>query len=149
MSRIKLAVIAFILLLPAVVWAADSNSSTSSFEIKLPLGIPRDLWAYFIPQDNPMTAAKVELGRRLFFEPRLSADGTVSCATCHDPKRAFTDGKRIAEGIGGRTGVRNSPTLLNAMFNAGQFWDGRAGSLEEQAKMPLINSIEMGNRSLL
>jgi cytochrome c peroxidase len=148
MSRIKLAVIAFILLLPAVVWAADSNLSTSSFEIKLPLGIPRDLWAYFIPQDNPMTAAKVELGRRLFFEPRLSADRTVSCATCHDPKRAFTDGKRIAEGIGGRTGVRNSPTLLNAMFNAGQFWDGRAGSLEEQAKMPLINSIEMGNRSL-
>jgi cytochrome c peroxidase len=148
MSRIKLAVIAFILLLPAVVWAADSSLSTSSFEIKLPLGIPRDLWAYFIPQDNPMTAAKVELGRRLFFEPRLSADSTVSCATCHDPKRAFTDGKRIAEGIGGRTGVRNSPTLLNAMFNAGQFWDGRAGSLEEQAKMPLINSIEMGNRSL-
>jgi cytochrome c peroxidase len=148
MSRIKLAVIAFILLLPAVVWAADSSLSTSSFEIKLPFGIPRDLWAYFIPQDNPMSAAKVELGRRLFFEPRLSADGTVSCATCHDPKRAFTDGKRIAEGIGGRTGIRNSPTLLNAMFNAGQFWDGRAGSLEEQAKMPLINSIEMGNRSL-
>jgi cytochrome c peroxidase len=147
-SRIKLAVLASVLLLPALVRAADSNLVSSSFEIKLPLGIPQDLWAYFIPQDNPMTAAKVDLGRRLFFEPRLSANGTVSCATCHDPKRAFTDGKRIAEGIAGRTGVRNSPTLLNAMFNAGQFWDGRAGSLEEQAKMPLINSIEMGNRSL-
>jgi cytochrome c peroxidase len=147
-SRIKIAVLAFVLLLPALVRAADSNLASSSFEIKLPLGIPQDLWAYFIPQDNPMTAAKVDLGRKLFFEPRLSADGTVSCATCHDPKRAFTDGKRIAEGIAGRTGTRNSPTLLNAMFNAGQFWDGRAGSLEEQAKMPLINSIEMGNRSL-
>ena len=147
-SRIKLAVLASALLLPALVRAADSNLLSSTFEIKLPLGIPQDLWAYFIPQDNPMTAAKVDLGKKLFFEPRLSADGAVSCATCHDPKRAFTDGKRIAEGIAGRTGIRNSPTLLNAMFNAGQFWDGRAGSLEEQAKMPLINSIEMGNRSL-
>jgi cytochrome c peroxidase len=147
-SRVKLAVLAFVLLLPALVRAADSSSAFSSFEIKLPLGIPQDLWAYFIPKDNPMTGAKVDLGRRLFFEPRLSADGSVSCATCHDPKRAFTDGKRVAEGIGGRTGIRNSPTLLNAMFNAGQFWDGRAGSLEEQAKMPLTNIIEMGNRSL-
>ena len=147
-SRIKLAVLAFVLLLPALVRAADSDLATSSFEIKLPLGIPQDLWAYFIPKDNPMTSAKVDLGRRLFFDQRLSVDGTVSCATCHDPKRAFTDGKRIAEGIGGRAGVRNSPTLLNAMFNAGQFWDGRAGSLEAQAKLPLVNRDEMGNRSL-
>ncbi len=148
-SAVKIAVIVTLaLLLPALVRAADSDLASSSFEIKLPLGIPQDLWAYFIPKDNPMTAAKVDLGRRLFFEPRLSADGTVSCATCHDPKRAFTDGKRIAEGIAGRTGIRNSPTLLNAMFNAGQFWDGRAGSLEEQAKMPLINHTEMGNSSL-
>src|SRR5207244_567658 len=91
-SRIKLAVLASALLLPALVRAADSNLVSSSFEFKLPLGIPQDLWVYFIPQDNPMTAAKVDLGRKLFFEPRLSADGTVSCATCHDPKRAFTDG---------------------------------------------------------
>ena len=147
-SRIKLAVLIALLLVPALVRAADSDLASSSFEIKLPLGIPQDLWTYFVPKDNPMTAAKVELGRRLFFEPRLSADGTVSCATCHDPKRAFTDGKRIAEGIAGRTGVRNSPTLLNAMFNAGQFWDGRAGSLEDQAKLPLVNRDEMGNRSL-
>jgi len=95
-----------------------------------------------------MTAAKVELGRKLFFENRLSADGSVSCSTCHDPKRAFTDGKKVAEGIGGKTGIRNSPTLLNAMFNTAQFWDGRAGSLEEQAKLPLTNPIEMGNRSV-
>jgi len=114
----------------------------------LPLGIPQELWAYFIPKSNAMTAAKVELGRKLFFEPRLSADGSVSCASCHDPNRAFTDGKRLAEGIGGRRGTRNSPTLLNAMFNGGQFWDGRAGSLEDQGKMPLVNPDEMGNKSL-
>jgi cytochrome c peroxidase len=113
----------------------------------MPLGIPREVWAYFIPKDNPMTTAKVELGRKLFFDPRLSADGAISCATCHDPARAFADGKRVAEGIGGRRGERNSPTLLNAMFNASQFWDGRAGSLEEQARMPLTNPDEMGNAS--
>lgn len=147
LARIKLAVIVVMMLVPALVRAADSGSAPS-FEFRVPLGIPQELWAYFIPSDNAMTSAKVELGRKLFFEQRLSADGSVSCATCHDPGRAFTDGKRVAEGISGRRGSRNSPTLLNAMFNGGQFWDGRASSLEEQGKMPLTNSDEMGNRSL-
>jgi len=147
-SAIKLAVIlAAACLLPALARAADSPAS-SSFEIHMPPGIPQELWSYFIPADNPMTAAKVELGRTLFFDARLSADGKVSCASCHDPKRAFTDGKAVAEGINARRGVRNSPTLLNAMFNGGQFWDGRAATLEEQAKLPLTNPDEMGNRSL-
>lgn len=114
----------------------------------MPLGIPADLWTYFVPNGNPVTAAKVELGRKLFFDARLSADGKVSCASCHDPKRAFTDGRKVAEGIGGRLGTRNSPTLLNSMFSTGQFWDGRADTLEEQAKMPLTNKDEMGNQSL-
>jgi cytochrome c peroxidase len=148
LSRIKIATLATLILLPVLVRASDSGVESSSFEIRIPLGIPQDLWAYYIPKDNAMTSAKIELGRKLFFEPRLSTDGSVSCATCHDPSRAFTDGKRVAEGIGGRRGSRNSPTLLNAMFNGGQFWDGRAGSLEEQARMPLINPDEMGNRSL-
>jgi cytochrome c peroxidase len=148
LSRIKIATVAIFMLVPVLVRASDSSVESSSPEIRLPLGIPEDLWAYFIPKDNPMSSAKIELGRKLFFEPRLSADGSVSCATCHDPGRAFTDGKRVAEGIGGRHGTRNSPTLLNAMFNGGQFWDGRAASLEEQGKMPLINPDEMGNRSL-
>ena len=147
LSRIKLAVILALTLLPALVRAADSGSSTG-FEITIPLGIPQDLWAYYVPKDNTMSAAKVELGRKLFFEQRLSADGSVSCASCHDPARAFTDGKRVAEGISGRRGVRNSPTLLNAMFNGGQFWDGRTASLEDQGKLPLTNPNEMGNRSL-
>lgn len=148
-TAIKLIVVlAAAALLPELVRASDESTNSPGFEIKIPRGIPQDLWAYFIPADNPMTAAKADLGRTLFFDARLSADGSVSCASCHDPKRAFTDGRAIAEGIGGRKGARNSPTLLNAMFNTGQFWDGRAASLEDQAKMPLTNPDEMGNRSL-
>jgi cytochrome c peroxidase len=125
---------------------ARANDSTR-FDLKLPLGVPAELWEYYIPKDNPMTPAKVELGRQLFFDKRLSADGTVSCATCHDPQRAFSDGKKVAEGIRGRRGTINAPTVLNAMFNSGQFWDGRVESLEAQAKLPLINPDEMGNES--
>jgi cytochrome c peroxidase len=146
-SAIKLGIILTLALLPVLVRAADSPNS-SSFEIRIPRGISQELWQYFIPADNPMTAEKVELGRKLFFDARVSADGTISCASCHDPKRAFTDGKPLAEGINTRRGVRNSPTLLNAMFSTGQFWDGRAATLEEQAKKPLTNADEMGNRSI-
>jgi cytochrome c peroxidase len=114
------------------------------YKIELPPAIPADLWEMMIPKENPMSEAKVALGRDLYFDKRLSVDDTVSCATCHDPKFAFTDGKPVAEGVGGKRGARNSPTILNAMFNVEQFWDGRAKSLEEQAKQPLINPIEMG-----
>ena len=146
-SVVKLALIAVVAAALPALARGDSSNSPAGYDANLPLGIPREVWAYFIPKGNPVTAAKVELGRKLFFDPRMSADGNISCATCHDPARAFTDGKRVAEGIGGRTGARNSPTLLNSMFNASQFWDGRAGSLEEQAKMPLVNPDEMGNDS--
>lgn len=135
------------LLLPVLVKAGDTAADSQAFEFKLPLGIPRDVWTYFVPKDNPMTAEKVALGRDLFFDKRLSADGTISCASCHEPERAFSDGKPVAEGIKGRRGTRNSPTLLNAMFNTGQFWDGRAESLEAQARLPLINPDEMGDQT--
>jgi cytochrome c peroxidase len=127
--------------------AASADSAEGVFEIKLPVGVPYEVWSYFIPKDNPMTAAKVSLGKDLFFDKRLSADGTVSCSTCHEPKYAFTDGKAVAEGIHGRKGARSAPTLLNAIFNSGQFWDGRVESLEAQVKLPLINPDEMGNAS--
>ncbi|MFL6214276.1 MAG: cytochrome-c peroxidase [Blastocatellia bacterium] len=136
-----------VLLTPVFVKAGDNPADVQPFDFKLPLGIPRDVWSYFVPKDNPMTAEKVALGRDLFFDKRLSVDGSVSCATCHAPERAFTDGKRVAEGIGGRLGTRNSPTLLNAMFNTGQFWDGRAESLEAQARLPLVNPDEMGSQT--
>ncbi len=113
----------------------------------IPRGLPSDTWSYYVPRNNPMTAAKVELGRKLFFDARLSADSKVSCSSCHDPKLAFGDGKAVAEGIGGKLGSRNSPSLFNAMFYPNQFWDGRAEGLEDQAIQPLINPIEMGNDS--
>ena len=110
---------------------------------KTPLGLP----PVPVPADNPLTPKKVALGERLFKDKRFSADGTVSCATCHDPEMAFTDGLPVAEGIGGQKGTRNSPTVINAAYYTTQFWDGRARSLEEQAKAPFINPVEHGLKS--
>ena len=146
-SIIKLTALVFLAaLIPALARASEPAARTGAYQPSLPLGICFDVWSYYVPKDNQLTAEKVELGRRLFFEKALSADGSVSCATCHEPKRAFADGRRVSEGIGGRQGSRNAPTLLNAMFNSGQFWDGRVESLEEQAKHPLINPDEMGDQ---
>lgn len=103
-----------------------------------------ELTAFMTPKDNPGTAAKIELGRKLFEDKRLSADNTVSCATCHDPAAGFTARLATAKGIRDQVGKRNSPTVLNAMYYDLQFWDGRAPSLEEQAKLPILNPIEMG-----
>jgi cytochrome c peroxidase len=114
------------------------------FEESIPIGIDKNLWRQRFPANNPITTAKVELGRLLYFDRRLSADGTVSCATCHDPANAFTDHYTVALGVSGRSGTRNAPTILNAMFSERLFWDGRVGSLEEQAKQPLTNEFEMG-----
>lgn len=102
------------------------------------------------PGDNPLTAEKIRLGRMLFFDTRLSADGTLSCASCHEisSDKGGGDGLRASIGIGGQQGTRNAPTVLNAAFQKVLFWDGRATSLEDQAKGPLINPIEMGMPSL-
>ncbi|MGZ3443679.1 MAG: cytochrome-c peroxidase [Polyangia bacterium] len=100
------------------------------------------------PPDNPTTADKVALGQKLFFDGRLSADGTVACASCHDPDQGFADGKRTSVGIKQQVGHRNAPTILNALYNDTQFWDGRAHLLEDQAKLPITNKIEMGMPSL-
>jgi len=93
------------------------------------------------PANNPTTPAKVALGRKLFFDKRLSADGTLSCASCHalSPDKAGSDGRAVSVGIDGQQGTRNAPTVLNAAFQRALFWDGRAGSLEEQAKGPITN----------
>lgn len=144
----KLIIIAsFAFALSVLAKANDATSMSGDFEFQLPSGIPKEVWTYYVPKDNPLTKGKVELGRQLFFDKRLSADGTISCSTCHDPDLAFTDGKQFSEGIHGRRGKRNSPTIFNAMFNSGQFWDGRAETLEEQAKQPLLNPDEMGNKT--
>ncbi len=112
------------------------------------VGVPVAMTRGVIPADNPQTPEKISLGQKLFFDRRLSADGTVSCSTCHDPALAFTDRKPTSVGIQGRVGQRNSPTILNALYNKTQFWDGRVNTLEEQAALPIVNSVEMGHPNM-
>jgi cytochrome c peroxidase len=111
-------------------------------------GVLLDAARAAIPPDNPQTPEKIALGQGLFFERRLSADGTVACSSCHDPKQAFTDGRPVSIGIEGRVGQRNAPTILNALYNKTQFWDGRVRTLEEQAAQPIVNPSEMGQPNL-
>jgi cytochrome c peroxidase len=114
--------------------------------VRVPVGL--DAIAAYIPQANPMTKGRVELGRQLYFDPRLSKDGTVSCATCHNPVNGWTDGPlTTSRGIHGQFGSRNAPTVLNTVYGRTMFWDGRAPSLEGQAQGPIQNPIEMGQQS--
>jgi cytochrome c peroxidase len=111
-------------------------------QIKAPLGLP----PVPIPPDNPPTAETIALGRRLYYDPILSSDNTVSCATCHSPEYGFADPKPVSEGVGKKTGTRNSPSVLNSAYSKLQFWDGRAASLEQQAEGPVQNPVEMANK---
>lgn len=120
----------------------ERNDAPKEFVLSMPLGL--DANAQYIPEDNPFTTAKVELGRVLYFDKRLSVDNTMSCATCHDPKLGFADGKPVSTGIKGLTGTRNAPTVLNRLFSKEQFWDGRGADLEAQALGPIENPVEMG-----
>ena len=111
---------------------------------ELPFGIPAELYEFLVPEDNPPTPEKIALGKQLFEDTRLSADNTVSCATCHESTKGFTDRLPTSKGIRDQVGKRNAPTVLNAMFLDSQFLDGRSPTLEEQAKLPILNPIEMG-----
>lgn len=95
------------------------------------------------PKDNPTSPEKIALGQQLYFDPRLSSDNKVSCASCHDPAKGFSNGEQFATGVEGKKGGRNSPTVINSAFQKFQFWDGRASSLEDQALGPIQNPIEM------
>jgi len=111
-----------------------------------PAGIDPVAWAtIYTVQANEMTPDRIALGRKLYFDTRLSKDGTLACATCHDVSRGFTDHRSVSEGIGDHLGKRSAPTTMNAALMQTQFWDGRAPSLEEQAKLPILNPIEMGH----
>jgi len=96
------------------------------------------------PADNPTTAEKVELGRMLYFDPRFSETGTVSCNSCHNLMLGGDDNRDFSMGVHGKTGGRSAPTVWNSAFASSQFWDGRAPSLEDQAKGPVVNPVEMG-----
>ena len=126
----------------AVVCAAGSIASAAEPEPpETPLGLPPVFW----PADNPWSPAKLELGRHLYFDKRLSSDSTIACATCHSPKYGFTDGAPVSTGINDQKGGRSAPTVINRAYSLYQFWDGRAVSLEDQAGGPPANPIEMTN----
>jgi len=110
------------------------------FVLRPPLGL--DMYMP-VPEANPLTPAKIALGRRLFFDKRLARDGTLACASCHDPKLAFSDGRTVARGVGGAEGTRNAPALINRGYGSVFFWDGRAKSLEQQALEPILNPKEL------
>ncbi|HVM74452.1 MAG TPA: cytochrome c peroxidase [Candidatus Saccharimonadales bacterium] len=110
-------------------------------EIKAPLGLP----PVPIPADNPPTEDTIALGRRLYYDPLLSSDQTISCASCHAPQFAFSDNRPVSEGVGKKLGTRHAPTVINSAYSSLQFWDGRAASLEEQAVGPMANPVEMAH----
>ena len=128
----KITTLTFISLLSAAVFAEDGSREL----IPLPRTAPA-------PIANQTTTAKVKLGRLLFFDPRLSGDNEMSCASCHMPDKAFGDGLALSPGFGGMPLRRNTPTTLNVGFLKSFFWDGRAASLEEQALGPIQSSVEM------
>ena len=114
-------------------------AALASADDELPLGLRR----LRHPRDNQPTEAKIALGQQLYFDARLSSDSTISCASCHDPAKGWSNGAQFATGVDGQMGGRNSPTIINTAYGRMQFWDGRAASLEDQALGPIQNPIEM------
>ena len=136
-----LGVVGAILLLIAGAVGVEA-ASQEVYEPKIPLGLDEE--GFVVPADNPITNNKIELGRFLFFDKRMSQDNTISCSTCHIPVLAFTDGQPVSTGISHQQGGRSAPTAINRGFSKVQFWDGRAPTLEAQSVGPLSNSIEHG-----
>jgi cytochrome c peroxidase len=120
-------------------WLIFCGAAARSQEYVLPHGLS----ALKTPADNPYSNEKAELGKQLYFDKRLSRDNSVSCATCHDPQKGWSNGEAVATGIRGQKGGRSAPTIINAAFAPLQFWDGRAVGLEGQALGPIQNPIEM------
>ena len=141
MSVKRLPSMAPVLLLGACLVGSPGHGPRDPFTVRVPLGL--DLAAP-VPEANPLTTAGVELGRDLFFDPVLSRDGSMSCASCHQPGRHFADGRAKAVGIDGREGERNVPSVLNVAYGRSFFWDGRARSLEDQVLEPIEGDNELG-----
>ncbi len=111
-------------------------------EWEAPLGLDGDL--IVIPKNNPLTKEKVELGKLLFFDKRLSTNNTIACASCHMPSLAFTDGQPVSTGVHRLQGGRSAPASINRLFSSAQFWDGRAVTLEDQSTGPFVSPVEHG-----
>ncbi len=142
-KALVLATVGFALAATAAWYHANAGTATSGLfpkdGPKIPLGLVEIVW----PEENPYSAEKAELGWLLFFDTRLSSDRSVSCASCHAPAHAYADGRPVSTGIKQQKGGRSAPSVINRVYGAAQFWDGRAASLEEQAKGPIANPIEM------
>ncbi|AWH18913.1 cytochrome-c peroxidase [Stenotrophomonas sp. ZAC14D2_NAIMI4_7] len=123
---------------PAAKWPAPDVEPGATWQELAPLPVPVD------PADNPSTPAKVELGRRLFFDPILSRSRQLACASCHDPDLGWADGRRVSFGHDRQSGRRNAPSVLASAHVAPLFWDGRAATLEAQALGPIADPVEMG-----
>ncbi|MFO0809553.1 MAG: cytochrome c peroxidase [Gemmataceae bacterium] len=120
--------------------ATGKSTTRKAVVIKVPLGLTTPPP---VPTENPITVAKWTLGKQLYFDPILSTNSTVACASCHDPKLGYTDQSRFSKGIHGKLGGMSAPTVVNTAYNTHQFWDGRASSLEDQAQGPVGNNVEM------
>jgi cytochrome c peroxidase len=118
-----------------LVYLTSAPAAPSEYRFHLPLGLSEQ--ALNIPQENPLTQEKVNLGRQLFFDTRLSADESMTCATCHIPALGFSDGQPLSNGFNDQKAERNTPTLVNRAFGHSYFWDGRASSLEETVLLSL------------
>ena len=123
----------------SVISVSNSMLQAQESVIKVPAGLP----PIEFPADNPPTVEKIALGKQLYFDNRLSRDNTISCASCHAPEKGFSNADQFATGFKGQKGGRNSPTVINTAYNKFHFWDGRSGSLEDQALGPIANPIEM------
>lgn len=142
--RVSICVGFILSLLVVIPWfgSAGLSFAETPLAVEPPLGLP----PLPIPAENPMTVEKVELGKLLYFDTRLSKDGTVSCASCHMPDHAYAEPRATSLGINNQLGPINSPTVLNSAYATTLFWDGRVKSLEEQAAGPVENPIEMGHK---
>jgi cytochrome c peroxidase len=134
----RLAAMLLLSLSPGPLPLGDIQAQPAPFPV--PPGLPPIPW----PEDNPYSPARAELGKMLFFDGRLSANGVVSCAFCHEPDHAFSSSAPLARGVDGKPGVRHPPTLINCAWNKSEFWDGRAPTLETQIIFPLTDPDEMG-----
>ncbi len=133
----------FAAMLAASFLASAALDVTAQEDASTEFKIPAGLGELKYPEDNLSDPRKVALGQQLYFDTRLSADNSVSCASCHNPELGWSDGRATSVGVGGKTGNRNAPTVINSAFSRFQFWDGRAATLEEQALGPIENPIEM------
>ncbi len=138
--RIALATVSGVTLAILLCVSLEHLAAQSEARPEIPVGL--DLYLP-VPEDNPLRPERVALGRRLFFDPVLSRDRSLACAGCHEPERAFTDGRPLSVGVSGRIGTRSVPTIVNSAYGRSFFWDGRTSSLEEQVLKPIEDPVEL------